>query len=166
MKKLISVILASSMIAALGLTAFADNPITQASGSKNSEVVVKTVIEDSDETYSVTIPANLDIDWGDTTVHDMNPKVTSQLKLGAKITVTVTDEDSDKKLKNEGWPAGLAYTPTGLDETFEFGAINDGAIPKSAANTVSVKVPSFAGVPIAVYQTKLTYTVEYTAPTA
>ena len=164
MKKLISVILASAMIAALGLTAFADNPITQASGSKNSEVVVKTVIEDSDETYSVTIPANLDIDWGDTTVHDMNPKVTSQLKLGAKITVTVTDEDSTNTLKNEGYPDGLAYKPTGLNEPFEFGAINDGAIPKE--KTVSVQVESFAGVPIAVYQTTLTYTVEYTAPTA
>ena len=164
MKKLISVVLTVAMLASLGLTAFADNPITQDSDPKNSDVVVQTITKTSDETYSVQIPADLSIKWGDTEQKDMNPKVTSQLQLGAKITVRVTDEDSTKRLKNKDWPAGLAYTPTGLDETFEFGAINTDALPKGAEKTVSVQVPSFAGVLVAVYQTTLTYTVEYKAP--
>lgn len=163
MKKLISAVLALAMIASLGLTAFADNPITNESDPKKANVVVKTIIDD-DETYSVAIPADLEIEWGDSTVKDMNPQVTSQLKLGAKLTVTVTDEDDGKKLKNAGYAAGLDYTPTGLDTPYTFNEINTDAIPNSTANTVSVQVPDFTGVPIAVYQTTLTYTVEYVPP--
>lgn len=162
MKKLISAVIAAAMIASLGLTAFADNPITNESASKEAEIVVKTVIQDDDETYSVTIPADLEIEWSDTSVHDMNPKVTSQLKLGAKLTIEVTAEDGTK-LNNAGYAPGLAYTATGLNTEYTFNEINNDAIPGSAENTVSAQVPDFTGVPVAVYQTTWTYTVTYAA---
>ena len=164
MKKLIALVLSAVMIASLGLIAFAANNITQESDPKKSDVIVRTVIPPNSESYTVQIPADVEIPWGDSDVRDMNPKVTCQLRLGAKLTVTVTDSDSTNTLKYAGRTAGLKYTPTGLGVAYQFKEISNDAIPNDTANTVSVCVPSFAGVPIAVYQTALTYTVDYTAP--
>lgn len=161
MKKILSVLLALTMIAVLGLTAFAADIVgpTDPIADQTGDTIVKTVIDPdaaNPETYTVAIPADIDITWGDTEVKSLNYAVTSQLKLGA--TLTVSAKAADAKLMNG--TNGLAYEANGLELDCIFNEINDGAAPETA---IDIKVPSFADVPIAEYSTTITYTVAYTA---
>lgn len=69
MKKIVSILLAVMMIAAIAVPSFAVDPITitEKSDPKHAEVQVKTMITDKDnndpENYTVTIPAEIAVRW-------------------------------------------------------------------------------------------------------
>lgn len=163
MKKIISVLLAVAMLAALTVPAFAAE-ITKDSAEQSAkvDVVTKTTNTDGEDayTYTVTIPASFEFDWGDTAAKDATYTVTSQLLLGASLKVSVAT-DNGGKMTNENTASTLTYTlANGGEETFT--EVNNSAEP-TAKPTVSIA--SYAGVPIAVYTGTLTYTVTYNAPT-
>lgn len=163
MKKIISVLLAVAMLAALTVPAFAAE-ITKDSAEQSAkvDVVTKTTnTEGADAyTYTVTIPASFEFDWGDTAAKDATYTVTSQLLLGASLKVSVATNNGGK-MTNENTASTLTYTlANGGEETFA--EVNNDAEP-TAKPTVSIA--SYEGVPIAVYTGTLTYTVTYNAPT-
>lgn len=170
MKKVISVLLAVAMLAALTVPAFAaditiskDEPAAGPDGAQKAtvDVVTKTTnTEGADAyTYSVTFPASFEFAWGDTNAKSATYTVTSQLLLGASLDVSVAANNGGE-MTNENTASTLTYTLTnGGEETFA--EVNNDAEP-TAKPTVSIA--SYAGVPIAVYTGTLTYSVTYTAP--
>lgn len=163
MKKIISVLLAVAMLAALTVPAFAAE-ITKDSAEQSAtiDVVTKTTNTEGADAYSytVTIPASFEFDWGDTAAKDATYTVTSQLLLGASLKVSVAANNGGK-MTNENTASTLTYTlANGGEETFA--EVNNDAAP---ATHPTVSIASYKGVPIAVYTGTLTYTVTYNAPT-
>lgn len=171
MKKIISVLLAVAMLAALTVPAFAaditiskDEPAAGPDGAQTAtvDVVTKTTnTEGADAyTYSVTFPASFEFAWGDTAAKDATYTVTSQLLLGASLDVSVAANNGGK-MTNENTASTLTYTLTNGGSA-HFAEVNNDAAP---ATHPTVSIASYAGVPIAVYTGTLTYTVTYNAPT-
>ena len=165
MKKVISVLLAVAMLAALTVPAFAAE-ITKDSAEQSAkvDVVTKTTNTDGEDayTYTVTIPASFEFDWGDTAAKDATYTVTSQLLLGASLDVSVAANNGGK-MTNENTASTLTYTLTNGGST-HFTEVNNSAAP-TAAPSVSIAKEEYDGVPIAVYTGTMTYTVTYNAPT-
>lgn len=95
MKKILAVLLALTMLFALCVPAFAATGTIDENTADPKEAVVpvKTTYSTSDESFTVTYPATMDIPWG-TLVDDANAafeySVVSQLQTGKTITVAVT----------------------------------------------------------------------------
>lgn len=171
MKKIISVLLAVAMLAALTVPAFAaditiskDEPAAGPDGAQTAtvDVVTKTTNTDGADayTYSVTFPASFEFDWGDTAAKDATYTVTSQLLLGASLDVSVAANNGGE-MTNENTASTLTYTLANGGSA-HFAEVNNDAAP---ATHPTVSIASYAGVPIAVYTGTLTYTVTYNAPT-
>ena len=163
MKKIISVLLAVAMLAALTVPAFAAE-ITKDSAEQSAkvDVVTKTTNTDGADayTYSVTFPASFEFDWGDPAAKDATYTVTSQLLLGASLDVSVAANNGGK-MTNENTASTLTYTLTNGGST-HFTEVNNSAAPTAQP---AVSIASYDNVPIAVYTGTLTYTVTYNAPT-
>lgn len=163
MKKIISVLLAVAMLAALTVPAFAAE-ITKDSAEQSAtiDVVTKTTNTDGADayTYSVTFPASFEFAWGDTAAKDATYTVTSQLLLGASLDVSVATNNGGK-MTNENTASTLTYTLTNGGST-HFTEVNNSATPTAQP---AVSIASYDNVPIAVYTGTLTYTVTYNAPT-
>lgn len=163
MKKIISVLLAVAMLAALTVPAFAvDITKDSAEQSAKVDVVTKTTNTDGADayTYSVTFPASFEFAWGDTAAKDATYTVTSQLLLGASLDVSVAANNGGK-MTNENTASTLTYTLTNGGST-HFTEVNNSAAPTAQP---AVSIASYDNVPIAVYTGTLTYTVTYNAPT-
>lgn len=162
MKKIISVLLAVAMLAALTVPAFAAE-ITKDSAEQSAtiDVVTKTTNTDGEDAYSytVTIPASFEFDWGDTAAKDATYTVTSQLLLGASLDVDVAANDGGQ-MKATGTDKTLTYTLTNGGST-HFTEVNNSATPTAQP---AVSIASYDNVPIAVYKGTLTYSVTYNAP--
>lgn len=161
MKKIVSILLAVMMIAAIAVPSFAVDPITitEKSDPKHAEVQVKTMITDKDnndpENYTVTIPAEITVAWNDTAAQDASYTVDSQLKLGAKLKVSAAANDAGK-MTNAATDKFLTFTVAGGDVA-EYSELNTAV--KSAT---TVTIADF-NAPIAEYVGHMTYTVEYVA---
>lgn len=162
MKKIISVLLAVAMLAALTVPAFAAE-ITKDSAEQSAtvDVVTKTTNTDGADayTYTVTIPASFEFDWGDTAAKDATYTVTSQLLLGASLDVSVAANNGGE-MTAAGTDQTLTYTLANGGSA-HFAEVNNDAAP---ATHPAVSIASYAGVPIAVYTGTLTYTVTYNNP--
>lgn len=163
MKKIISVLLAVAMLAALTVPAFAAE-ITKDSAEQSAkvDVVTKTTNTDGADayTYSVTFPASFEFAWGDTAAKDATYTVTSQLLLGASLDVSVAANNGGK-MTNENTASTLTYTLTNGGSA-HFAEVNNSAAPTAQP---AVSIASYDNVPIAVYKGTLTYSVTYNAPT-
>lgn len=114
----------------------------------------------TDDSFVVTIPAEIDVPWGETEPVDVSYKVTSSLDTGSKISVSVASKKlpvANDTLTNASTYA-LPYTSQNFTST-EFTGANDKAVP---AQKPSLTISGWTDVPIAEYSTTLTYTVEYT----
>lgn len=163
MKKLISVLLAAVLLLSACIPALAADQeihLGDAQQSATADVYTKTTKDDADvASYSVTIPADFKIPWGDKSAHGAPYTVTSQLLIGAKLKVTVT-ADNSAKMTRAGSEYFLAYTLAGGD-TVIFSEMN-----KNVVTTPTVAVQDFSRVPVADYTGTLIYTVEYVEPAA
>lgn len=115
----------------------------------------------ADDFFEVTIPAEIDVPWGETEAVDVSYKVTSSLDTGSKIGVSVARSASvaNDTLTNAATSTyALPYTSQNFTST-EFTGTNEGALP---AQKPSLTISGWTDVPIAEYSTTLTYTVEYT----
>lgn len=158
MKKIVSILLAVMMIAAIAVPSFATT-ITEKSDPKTAEVQVMTKTTDKDnndpENYTVTIPAEIAVPWGEKTAWDAHYTVNSQLKLGAKLKVSAAAEN-EGKMTNAATDKFLTFTVAGGDVT-EYPELN-----KNVESATTVTIADF-NAPIAEYVGHMIYTVEYVA---
>ena len=162
MKKVISIILAVMMLASICVPVFAaditinkDTPAPQTAAPDVKTKLTKTDGSDA-YTYTVTIPASVEVAWGDTTAQDAKYTVTSQLKLGDTLKVKAEANDGGK-MTNAGTASTLTFTVANGEEVV-YNEVNNAA---NSATTVTIA--DFSGVPIAEYAGTMTYTVTYTA---
>lgn len=158
MKKIVSILLAVMMIAAIAVPSFAAT-ITEKSDPKTAEVQVMTKTTDKDnndpENYTVTIPAEIAVPWGKTEAWDAHYTVNSQLKLGAKLKVSAAAEN-EGKMTNAATDKFLTFTVAG-GEAIEYPELN-----KNVDSSTTVTIADF-NAPIAEYAGHMLYTVEYVA---
>lgn len=115
----------------------------------------------AEDFFEVTIPAEIDVPWGETEAVDVSYKVTSSLDTGSKIGVSVARSASvaNDTLTNAATSTyALPYTSQNFTST-EFTGKNEGALP---AQKPSLTISGWTDAPIAEYSTTLTYTVDYT----
>lgn len=115
----------------------------------------------ADDFFEVTIPAEIDVPWGETEPVDVSYKVTSSLDTGSKIGVSVARSASvaNDTLTNAATSTyALPYTSQNFTST-EFTGTNEGVLP---AQKPSLTISGWTDAPIAEYSTTLTYTVDYT----
>ena len=115
----------------------------------------------ADDFFEFTIPAKIDVPWGETEAVDVSYKVTSSLDTGSKIGVSVARSASvaNDTLTNAATSTyALPYTSQNFTST-EFTGKNEGALP---AQKPSLTISGWTDAPIAEYSTTLTYTVDYT----
>lgn len=158
MKKIVSILLAVMMIAAIAVPSFAAT-ITKESDPKTADVQVMTKTTDKDnndpENYTVTIPAEIAVPWGEKTAWNAHYTVNSQLKLGAKLKVSAAAEN-EGKMTNAATDKFLTFTVAGGDVT-EYPELN-----KNVESSTTVTIADF-NAPIAEYVGHMIYTVEYVA---
>ena len=156
MKKIVSILLAVMMIAAIAVPSFAAT-ITEKSDPKTADVQVMTKTTDKDnndpENYTVTIPAEIAVPWGEKTAVKAHYKVNSQLKLGAKLKVSAAAEN-EGKMTNAATDKFLTFTVAG-GEVAEYPELN-----KNVESSTTVTIADF-NAPIAEYVGHMLYTVEY-----
>lgn len=156
MKKIVSILLAVMMIAAIAVPSFAAT-ITKESDPKTADVQVKTKTTDKEnndpENYTVTIPAEIAVPWGEKEAKDAHYTVNSQLKLGAKLKVSAAAEN-EGKMTNAATDKFLTFTVAG-GEVAEYPELN-----KNVESSTTVTIADF-NAPIAEYVGHMLYTVEY-----
>ncbi len=133
MKKIIAIAMALVMMMAIAVPAFAadlNGGATSEAQSGDATVMTDTSTVVGDGNYTVTYPATMGLEWGETSTA-FSYSVTSQLKAGKNVTVVVADKDGDglvmKNADGDELPYALAGTTTGVtsaevvtDETFNF----------------------------------------------
>lgn len=162
MKKVISIILAVMMLASICVPVFAaditinkDTPAPQTAAPDVKTKLTKTDGSDA-YTYTVTIPASVEVAWDDTTAQDAKYTVTSQLKLGDTLKVKAEANDGGK-MTNAGTASTLTFTVANGEEVV-YNEVNN-----AVNSDTTVTIADFSGVPIAEYAGTMTYTVTYTA---
>lgn len=159
MKKIVSILLAVMMIAAIAVPSFAAT-ITKESDPKTADVQVMTKTTDKEnndpENYTVTIPAEITVAWNDTAAQDASYTVDSQLKLGAKLKVSAAAENAGKMTNAAATDKFLTFTVAG-GEVAEYPELNT-----AVKSTTTVTIADF-NAPIAEYVGHMLYTVEYVA---
>ena len=159
MKKIVSILLAVMMIAAIAVPSFAAT-ITKESDPKTADVQVKTKTTDKEnndpENYTVTIPAEITVAWNDTAAQDASYTVDSQLKLGAKLKVSAAANDAGKMTNAAATDKFLTFTVAGGDVA-EYTELNN-----AVKSSTTVTIADF-NAPIAEYVGHMLYTVEYVA---
>lgn len=175
MKKIIAIIMALVMMMAVTVPAFAedttqyieqDTPASPETGAQESSVDILTTFDDDDWSYKVTIPAGVNVPWGNTDPQPMTYSVESQLLIGARLKVSVA-ADNNGTMTSTGTTETLTFDVIGGDEV-EFKPVNPAnttAPDVVGGENVSVKIDDFAGKPVGAYTGTMTYTVTYVPPT-
>lgn len=154
MKKIISVVLALVMMMAIMVPAFATKTLDADTQSGSSTVLVDGVKDKGDGTYSVVIPASVDLIWGDTTKAG-EYKITSQVQTAKRVKVTLSKA---KDLTNTG----------DATETIEF-AVADattGVASKAVVNAeahafnLTIDAGEWTAASIAAYEGTITFEAE------
>lgn len=155
MKKAISAILALVMLTVLCVPTFAAN-ITTDGGTGDS--IVKTTYSTSDESFTVSIPAETTIPWLTTTA-SISYDVESHLAYGKHLTVTVADSDGQNKMLYSpaaGVTLELPYTLGATAYTATGPVVNPAA---TVAATITVDANDWNNAVIGEYADTLTFTV-------
>lgn len=151
MKKIISVVLALVMMMAICVPAFAAtlNATTQ---SGNSTVLVDGVSDKGDGTYSVEIPASVDLTWGDTTKAG-EYKITSQVQTEKRVKVALAKAKDLTNAANETIEFAVADATTGIANS---------AVVNNEAHTFNLTIDAseWAAASIAAYEGTITFTAE------
>lgn len=153
MKKIISIALALVMMTVVCVPAFAAT-LDATTNSGNATVQVDGITDKGEGTYSVEIPASVDLTWGDTTKAG-EYKITSQVQTAKRVKVTL---EKAKDLINTG----------DATETIEF-AVADattGVASKAVVNAeahafnLTIDASEWDAASIAAYEGTITFTAE------
>lgn len=152
MKKVISVLLAVAMLAALMVPAFAlDKTLDE--NTKSGTAEVKTNYDNLEATggyYTVTYPAETTIAWGteDTTI---KYNVSTQLIPTATLTVTVAQDNAAMKSADE---TELPYTLSGDTEVTGIAPF----VSEEKSLNINITDANWKSVPVDDYSDTLTFT--------
>lgn len=127
MKKILSIAMALVMMVAVMVPAFAAE-LNASSNTGSATVQVDGITDKGDGTYSVEIPASVDLIWGDTTKAG-EYKITSQVQTDKRVKVTLSKA---KDLTNTG----------DATETIEF-AVADATTGVASAAVVNAEAHAF-----------------------
>lgn len=128
------------------------------------------VIYTPNDAYTVTIPAEFNVAWDDSTDQSVDCKVSTSLKAGAKLNVAVTCDGTPTsagaytgagQLTSSNPSFNLTYNYKGFDPSDFTGINTDVGLNTTPYLTVS----GWDAVPVGEYKTTLTYTVTYTDAT-
>lgn len=152
MKKVISVLMAVAMLAALMVPAFAVDK-TLDENTKSDTAEVKTNYDNLEATggyYTVTFPAETTIAWGtvDTTI---KYTVSTQLIPTATLTVTVAQDNAAMKSADE---TELPYTLSGDTEVTGIAPF----VSEEKSLNINITDANWKSVPVDDYSDTLTFT--------
>lgn len=151
MKKIISIALALVMMMAVCVPAFAATlDVNTQSGS--ATVLVDGVADKAEGTYSVEIPASVDLTWGDTTKSG-EYKITSQVQTEKRVKVTLAKEKDLTNAANETIEFSVADATTGVAA----GAV---VTEEVHAFNLTIDAGEWAAASIAAYEGTITFTAE------
>jgi len=160
MKKVLAIVLALCMVFAMGTVSFAaytaDN-ITQDSAGDDgiaNTVVVKVLPEKDGETlqdtYAITIPADVEADW-DTPAVELPVNVTGKWTAGK--TLSIKAEAGAVK------PAGFLTMTVNAEDALK--TIDAATIAAGAVNySTTIDIAGYTAAPYDTYQVTVTYTAE------
>lgn len=151
MKKVISVVLALVMMMAVMVPAFAAT-LDVNTQSGNSTVLVDGVKDKGDGTYSVEIPASVDLIWGDTTKAG-EYKITSQVQTDKRVKVTLAKAKDLTNAANETIEFAVADATTGIANS---AVVNN----ESHTFNLTIDASEWAAASIATYEGTITFTAE------
>lgn len=158
MKKVLAVVLALCMVFAMGTVAFAANEvISKGTDPQTGSINVLTKLKDGEtpadyDTYSVTIPADVEIMWDVTTPSEARiATVDYRLAKGSELQVTVAYED----VEGDGLTSSMAGARASTVYT------NGYATGVQALNN-TFSITEWHAAPAAVTAGTATYTVHYT----
>ena len=151
MKNFISVVLALVMMMAVMVPAFAATlDVNTQSGS--STVLVDGITDKGDGTYSVEIPASVDLTWGDTTKAG-EYKITSQVQTDKRVKVSVSKEKDLTNAANETIEFAVADATTGVATS---AVVNE----EAHAFNLTINASEWATASIAAYEGTITFEAE------
>lgn len=160
MKKVLAIVLALCMVFAMGTVSFAaytaDN-ITQDSAGDDgiaNTVVVKVLPEKDGETlqdtYAITIPADVEADW-DTPAVELPVNVTGKWTAGKKLSI--------KAEAGAVEPAGFLTMTVNAEDALK--TIDAATIAAGAVNySTTIDIAGYTAAPYDTYQVTVTYTAE------
>lgn len=143
-----------------------DNILQDADGNDLTKTV--EVVYTPEDAYTVTIPAEFDVSWSDTSDQDVGCTVSTSLKTGSSLDVEVTcDGTPDEggigsgtgKLTCSNPAYNLTYSYKGFEPSTFTGVNTNSGLNTTPYLTVS----GWDDVPVGEYKTTLTYTVKYNA---
>ena len=151
MKNFISVVLALVMMMAVMVPAFAATlDVNTQSGS--STVLVDGITDKGEGTYSVEIPASVDLTWGDTTKAG-EYKITSQVQTDKRVKVSVSKEKDLTNAANETIEFAVADATTGVATS---AVVNE----EAHAFNLTINASEWATASIAAYEGTITFEAE------
>lgn len=172
MKKILAMVMAIVMMMAIAVPAFAavvDKDTTkETDGSQLGQATVATTFDTDDISYSIEIPATINIAWNSLLTDENYAKnnagytVDSSLATGDTLAITVSKVDDGKMyLEDDTAKEGdfLTFNIDGDLAEKTFSGYNDG----TAGPELTAHVTDWSGVSMDAYLGYITYTVVYTA---
>lgn len=174
MKKAVAVLLAFCMVFAMSTVAFAATETIKKDGAVIAKEDAKTIITvygtSDDDEYTVTIPADIDIEWGDMSEKTMTARIDGQLAKESTVTVSVampeyllcTDPDVQKAYDDGTgeYVMQTARLPIQVSAAGETSGTLTSDQISTSFDTI-FHVPSYYTMVIAEYQGTAVYTVDY-----
>ena len=151
MKNFISVVLALVMMMAVMVPTFAAT-LDANTQSGSSTVLVDGITDKGDGTYSVEIPASVDLTWGDTTKAG-EYKITSQVQTDKRVKVSVSKEKDLTNAANETIEFAVADATTGVATS---AVVNE----EAHAFNLTINASEWATASIAAYEGTITFEAE------
>ncbi len=153
MKKIIAIAMAVVMMMTIAVPAFANTQYDNGTAGSSTDVLVDGITDMGEGTYTVTIPATIDLDWGATQTESQY-SVTCQLQTGKRVFV---EYDVTSNLINQ----------TDANEEIPFEAYNRADTGYTAASVVTdevhklyvyVETTDWDAATIAAYKGMITFT--------
>lgn len=112
------------------------------------------------DAYTIVIPADTTVKWGNDNAQDVAYQVQCDLKAGASVKVGITDNGSGKMSATVDASKKLSYDVANFSEQTYTGSISSLTKPTQLP-TLTIAAANWQSVPVGEYETTLTYTVEY-----
>ena len=156
MKKVLSLALALVMMFAVCIPAFAID-LDAGTPAGNTQVLVDGIGDMGEGSYTVTIPAEVKIPWGNTTA-DVEYSIYCQLQTGKLVKVTASSADGGV-MKNPAKTATLNYSLSDTTYTTTESVILE-ASPETSVVKVNIPTANWEKASIDNYSGTLTFTAE------
>ena len=151
MKKIIAIVMALVMMMAITVPAFAAT-LDSATQSGDTTVLVDGAATEGDGTYTVTIPAAINLTWGDTAKAD-DYEITSQLATNKRVKVTLAKSKDLTNANNET----IAFTATDATD-----GISDAPVVNNEVHAfnLAIEADAWTTVSIAAYEGTISFSAE------